>query len=293
MGNPAQIKGFREADGAAAIKTAGFDDWSAPVRVALTPFGRTGPLCDAPATASTLLALGGYTAIAGDPDRAPLTLPGHYVEFQSGGYAFAAANAARLAGERHAIDIGMLEVIASLSQFTTVLWSCKGEIRQRELVKNALRMRPDRVILGEVRGEEAFDMLQAMNTGHEGSMATIHANTPRDAITRLENMVSMAGTNMSEVSVRHQISSAVRIIVQLTRFSDGKRRLTSVSEITGMEGEVITMQEIFRYEKVGVDETGKVRGRFLATGVRPQCCGKLEAAGIAVDPRLFEGRVDV
>ena len=164
----------------------------------------------------------------------------------------------------------------------------KGEIKQRELVKNALRMRPDRVILGEVRGEEAFDMLQAMNTGHEGSMATIHANTPRDAITRLENMVSMAGTNMSEVSVRHQISSAVRIVVQLTRLSDGKRRLTSVSEITGMEGPVIQMQEIFRFVRTGTDEDGTVHGEFRATGVRPKFLDEIKSHGIEIPTEYFD-----
>ncbi|MGI9385757.1 MAG: CpaF family protein, partial [Methyloligellaceae bacterium] len=164
----------------------------------------------------------------------------------------------------------------------------KGEIRQRELVKNALRMRPDRVILGEVRGEEAFDMLQAMNTGHEGSMATIHANNPRDAIARLENMVGMAGLNMSEMSVRAQIASAVHIIVQLSRLSDGKRRLTSVTEITGMEGDILQMQEIYTYVRTGTDKDGGVEGEFRATGVRPKFAKDLKTAGIEFADTYFD-----
>ncbi|GAB4230218.1 MAG: CpaF family protein [Methyloligellaceae bacterium] len=163
-----------------------------------------------------------------------------------------------------------------------------GEIRQRELVKNALRMRPDRVILGEVRGEEAFDMLQAMNTGHEGSMATIHANNPRDAIARLENMVGMAGFNMSEVSVRAQIASAIGLIVQLSRLSDGSRRLTSVAEITGIEGAVIQMQEIFRYVRKHTDEDGKIHGEFRATGVRPKFLDELKAHGVEIPSEYFD-----
>ncbi len=146
----------------------------------------------------------------------------------------------------------------------------KGEIRQRELVKNALRMRPDRIILGECRGEEAFDMLQAMNTGHEGSMATIHANNPREAISRLEQMVGMAGLPMTIASVRGQIAAAIRMIVQLQRMSDGKRRVTSVAEITGMEGDIVQMQEIFKYVRTGTADDGTVEGHFLATGVRPR-----------------------
>ena len=164
----------------------------------------------------------------------------------------------------------------------------KGEIKQRDLVKNALRMRPDRVILGEVRGEEAFDMLQAMNTGHEGSMATIHANNPRDALTRLENMVGMAGTNMSEGSVRSQIASAVRIFVQLSRLSDGTRRLTSVSEITGMEGEVVQMQEIFKYVRTGTKEDGTIIGEFRATGVRPKFLDEIKSHGVEIPGEYFD-----
>ena len=155
----------------------------------------------------------------------------------------------------------------------------KGEIRQRELVKNALRMRPDRIILGECRGEEAFDMLQAMNTGHEGSMATIHANNPREAISRLEQMVGMAGLPMTVASIRGQIAAAIRLIVQLQRLSDGKRRVTSIAEITGMEGDIIQMQEIFKYVRTGTAADGTVQGHFLATGVRPRFLSRARAAG--------------
>ena len=145
----------------------------------------------------------------------------------------------------------------------------KGEIRQRELVKNALRMRPDRIIIGECRGEEAFDMLQAMNTGHEGSMTTIHANTPRDAIKRLEQMVSMSGLTSSAASIRGQIASAIRLLIQLQRLSDGRRRCVSISEVTGMEGDVVQMQEIYRFQKEHTDEQGNVHGSYRATGIRP------------------------
>ena len=164
----------------------------------------------------------------------------------------------------------------------------KGEIRQRELVKNALRMRPDRVILGEVRGEEAFDMLQAMNTGHEGSMATIHANTPRDAVTRLEQMVAMSGMRLTQESTRGQIASAVGLIVQVMRLSDGRRRLTSVTEITGMEGSVIQMQEIFHFERTGTEPDGTVVGDFHATGMRPRCLDEMIRRGIRYDTANFD-----
>jgi pilus assembly protein CpaF len=167
----------------------------------------------------------------------------------------------------------------------------RGEIRQRELVKNALRMRPDRIILGECRGEEAFDMLQAMNTGHEGSMTTIHANTPRDAVRRLEQMIGMAGLPMSPASIRSQIASAIQLIVQLQRLSDGKRRLMSVSEVTGMEGEVIQMQEIFRFVREGIDEQGNIAGSFRATGVRPKFLGELRAIGIDLPGQYFDPSV--
>jgi pilus assembly protein CpaF len=163
-----------------------------------------------------------------------------------------------------------------------------GEIRQRDLVKNALRMRPDRVILGECRGEEAFDMLQAMNTGHEGSMATIHANTPRDAIGRLEQMLGMTGMPMTVSSIRSQIASALDIIVQLTRLSDGRRKVTSVAEVTGMEGEVIQMQEIFKFTRTGTEPDGRIIGHFEATGMRPRFLDDLKAMGIEFPGKYFE-----
>lgn len=163
----------------------------------------------------------------------------------------------------------------------------KGEIRQRELVKNALRMRPDRIIIGECRGEEAFDMLQAMNTGHEGSMSTIHANSTRDALKRLEQMVAMAGLQMSPSSIRSTIASAVRIVIQLQRLPDGKRRVLDISEITGMEGEVIQMQEIYRFVKERADEHG-IHGSFRATGVRPNFLQDLKAYGIEVSTSYFD-----
>jgi pilus assembly protein CpaF len=164
----------------------------------------------------------------------------------------------------------------------------KGEIRQRELVKNALRMRPDRIILGECRGEEAFDMLQAMNTGHEGSMATVHANTPRDAISRLEQMIGMAGLPMTIPSIRGQIAAAIRVIVQLQRFSDGKRRVTSIAEITGLEGDIIQMQEIFKFVRTSTGDDGKVEGHFQATGVRPRFLSDLVAQGITIPGSYFD-----
>src|SRR5688572_29425608 len=164
----------------------------------------------------------------------------------------------------------------------------KGEIRQRELVKNALRMRPERIILGECRGEEAFDMLQAMNTGHEGSMATIHANNPREAISRLEQLIGMAGLPMTIASIRGQIAAAVRMIVQLQRMSDGKRRVTSVTEITGMEGDIVQMQEIYKYVRTGTQDDGTVDGHFQATGVRPRFLGDLAARGIKISASYFD-----
>ena len=164
----------------------------------------------------------------------------------------------------------------------------KGEIRQRELVKNALRMRPDRIIVGECRGEEAFDMLQAMNTGHEGSMTTIHANSPRDALKRLEQMVAMAGMAMTVGSIRSQIASAITVVVQLQRLPDGKRKLTSLSEITGMEGETVQMQEIFRFVKDHVDDGGTIHGSFRATGLRPNFLKELRAYGIDLPAGHFD-----
>ena len=164
----------------------------------------------------------------------------------------------------------------------------RGEIRQRELLKNALRMRPDRIILGECRGEEAFDMLQAMNTGHEGSMTTIHANTPRDALGRIEQMIGMAAANMSMTSIRSQIASGIRLLLQLQRLSDGRRRVTSIAEVTGMEGDVIQMQEIFRYHREGVDERHQVIGSYRATGIRPRFLQELKAQGVDLPARYFE-----
>lgn len=164
----------------------------------------------------------------------------------------------------------------------------KGEIKQRDLVKNALRMRPDRVILGECRGEEAFDMLQAMNTGHEGSMATIHANTPRDAIGRLEQMLGMTGMPMTVMSIRNQIANAIGLIVQLSRLSDGKRKITSVAEITGMEGEIIQMQEIYKFVRTGIDDEGNIQGHFEATGIRPRFLDTLSDMGITFPGSHFD-----
>ena len=167
-----------------------------------------------------------------------------------------------------------------------------GAIKQRQLLINCLRMRPDRIIMGEIRGEEAFDMLQAMNTGHEGSMTTIHANTPRDAISRLESMVAM-GMNLPEKSVRQQIASAITIVVQATRMSDGSRKVTSVSEITGMEESIISMQEIFTFNKKGIGPDGKVIGAFQPTRIRPKFLERLRISGIILPPSLFEKETPV
>ncbi|NIA53247.1 CpaF family protein [Massilia sp. TW-1] len=164
----------------------------------------------------------------------------------------------------------------------------KGEVTQRALVRNSLRMRPDRIILGEVRGPEALDMLQAMNTGHEGSLATIHANTPRDALARLENMVGMAGVSLTPRAIRQQIASAITVILQASRLADGTRKVVSMQEITGMEGEIISMQEIFRFEQTGIDADGKVQGHFCATGVRPRFADRLRMFGAAVPEDTFD-----
>ncbi|MGA3010161.1 MAG: CpaF family protein [Terracidiphilus sp.] len=169
----------------------------------------------------------------------------------------------------------------------------QGAIRQRQLLINCLRMRPDRIIMGEVRGEEAFDMLQAMNTGHEGSMTTIHANTTRDAISRLESMVAMSNMNLPEKSVRQQIASAITIVVQATRMSDGTRKVTSVAEITGMEESVISMQEIFTFDKKGIGPDGKVIGVFQPTRIRPRFLERLRISGIVLPPILFERETQV
>jgi pilus assembly protein CpaF len=169
----------------------------------------------------------------------------------------------------------------------------KGAIKQRQLVINALRMRPDRIVVGEVRSDEALDMLQAMNTGHDGSLTTVHANTPRDALSRIETMIAMGATNLPERAMRQQIASAIQLVVQQTRLSDGTRKVTSISEITGMEGDVITMQEIFLFEKLGVTQEGKVVGRFRPTGVRPKCGERLKASGISLGADMFEGVTEV
>jgi pilus assembly protein CpaF len=162
----------------------------------------------------------------------------------------------------------------------------KGEVTQRDLVKNALRMRPDRIVIGEVRGGEAIDMLQAMNTGHDGSLTTVHANTPRDALARLETMIQMTGMRLSDRAMRQQVASALDLVIQAARLSDGTRRITSISEITGMEGETITMQEIFQFERKGVDKDGKVIGRYRPTGVRPRFAERLKQYGMQL-PRVF------
>ena len=169
----------------------------------------------------------------------------------------------------------------------------QGAVRQRQLLINSLRMRPDRIIIGEVRGEEAFDMLQAMNTGHEGSMTTIHANTPRDALTRLESMVAMSNLNVPEKTVRQQIASAIAIIVQVSRMSDGSRKVVNISEITGMEENVVSMQEIFRFNRKGVGPDGKVVGAFQPTQIRPKFLERLRIAGIFLPHGLFEQTLEV
>ena len=164
----------------------------------------------------------------------------------------------------------------------------RGEVTQRELVKNCLRMRPDRIVMGEVRSGECLDMLQAMNTGHDGSLTTIHANTPRDCLTRVETLVAMAGLNLATKALRHYVSSAIDVILQMTRLSDGSRKMTSLSEIVGMEGETITLQEIFLFQQTGLDEERKVHGEFRASGVRPKFVERFKALGIECDPDIFD-----
>lgn len=164
----------------------------------------------------------------------------------------------------------------------------KGEVNARALVRNALRMRPDRIVIGEVRGAEAVDMLQAMNTGHEGSLTTIHANTPRDALSRLENMIGMANLNLPHKAARQQIASAITVVIQGLRLIDGKRKITSIQEITGMEGDVITMQEIFAYKQTGVDQDGNIIGHFQATGVRPKFSDRLRSFGVTLPDSMFD-----
>jgi pilus assembly protein CpaF len=169
----------------------------------------------------------------------------------------------------------------------------KGSVRMRQLVINSLRMRPDRIVVGEVRGEEAFDMLQAMNTGHEGSLTTVHANSPRDALSRIENMVSMANLNIPERAIRHQIANAVHAVVQVARLSDGSRKVITVSEVTGMEGDMITLRDVFVFERSGIDEAGKVRGVFHSNGQPPQFAERLATAGCRLNPTIFESRMEV
>jgi pilus assembly protein CpaF len=169
----------------------------------------------------------------------------------------------------------------------------KGAVRQRQLVINSLRMRPDRIIVGEVRGEEAFDMLQAMNTGHEGSLTTVHANSQRDALARIESMFSMASLNIPERAVRSQIAAAIHAVVQIARMADGTRKVIAVCEVTGVEGDVITMQDIFTFDRTGIDEAGKVHGAFRATGIRPKFADRLATAGCRLRPALFESRMEV
>jgi len=164
----------------------------------------------------------------------------------------------------------------------------KGEITQRALVRNALRMRPDRIVIGEVRGAEAVDMLQAMNTGHEGSLTTIHANTPRDALARLENMIGMANLNLPHRAARQQIASAITVVIQALRLPDGKRKITSIQEITGMEGDIVTMQEIFTFRQSGIGEDGTVQGYFQATGIRPKFADRLRSFGVSLPDTMFD-----
>jgi pilus assembly protein CpaF len=165
----------------------------------------------------------------------------------------------------------------------------KGEITQRDLVRNALRMRPDRIIVGEVRGPEAFDMMQAMNTGHEGSLSTVHANSPRDCLSRVENMILMAGLELPVRAIREQICSAIHMVIQISRLSDGSRRITHVSEISGLEGQVVTMQDLFRFEQEGIDSEGQVVGHFRSTGIRPQFADRFEVAGISLPSDIYSG----
>ena len=169
----------------------------------------------------------------------------------------------------------------------------KGAVRQRQLVINSLRMRPDRIVVGEVRGEEAFDMLQAMNTGHEGSLTTVHANSQRDALARVENMFSMANLNIPERAVRQQIAAAIHAVVQIARLSDGSRKVITISELSGVEGDVLAMHDIFVFERKGIDESGKVKGTFRATGTRPRFADRLTTAGCRLRPAMFESKMEV
>jgi pilus assembly protein CpaF len=169
----------------------------------------------------------------------------------------------------------------------------RGAVMQRQLLINSLRMRPDRIVVGEVRGEEALDMLQAMNTGHDGSLTTVHANSPRDALARVETMAMMANLNLPEKAVRRQIASAIQLVVQISRFSDGTRRITHLSEITGMEEDIVSMQDVFVFEKQGISPDGRVVGMFTATGIRPKFAERLKASGIPVPASWFEHSLSV
>jgi pilus assembly protein CpaF len=168
-----------------------------------------------------------------------------------------------------------------------------GAIHIRQLVVNALRMRPDRIIVGECRADEALDMLQAMNTGHDGSLTTVHANTPRDAVGRLEVMVGMGNSSMSMRSIRQQIAAAVDLFVQVSRFSDGTRRVTHITEVLGMEGDIITLQDVFVFEKTGINEKGRVTGRFKPTGLRPDSTERMKACGVELPPDMFRTVVEI
>ncbi|WP_223385509.1 CpaF family protein [Oricola cellulosilytica] len=201
------------------------------------------------------------------------------------------SNAERLITIEDAAELQLQQVHVCRMETKPPTLDGKHEVRQRELLKNALRMRPDRIIVGEVRGEEAFDMLQAMNTGHEGSMCTVHANTPRDSISRLEQMIGMAGLPMSQMSIRQQVASAVDLIVQLERMHDGSRRLVSITEITGMENEVIQMQEIMAFKKTGVDAANRIQGFFCATGIRPRFLEEIAELGLYVPEEIFNPSV--
>ena len=163
----------------------------------------------------------------------------------------------------------------------------RGEIAQRDLLRNTLRMRPDRIIIGEIRGAEAFDMLNAMNTGHEGSLSTVHANTPRDALARVENMVLMAGLELPDRAIREQTASALHLLIQLARHTDGVRRVTHITEVNGMEGQIITLQDLFKFEQTGISEEGKIEGRMMPTGIRPSFAERFEQSGISLPGTMF------
>lgn len=198
------------------------------------------------------------------------------------------SNSERLLTIEDAAELQLQQVHVCRLETKPATLDGRNEVRQRELLKNALRMRPDRIIVGEVRSEEAFDMLQAMNTGHEGSMCTVHANTPRDSISRLEQMIGMAGMPMTQKSIRQQIASAIDLIVQVERMHDGTRKLTSITEVTGMENDVIQMQEIMAYKKQGLDDNGKVKGMHFATGIRPRFLEEIAEIGLSVPEDLFD-----